>query len=76
MEKRKEFSRVEYVLGILFVAALLLANILASKQLQIFQWSVPAGVLCFPISYIISDVAVSTSGTKYKINLIVHKHIV
>lgn len=43
------------VLGIIFVTCLLLSNILAAKLLKIGTYSVTAGVLVFPISYIIND---------------------
>ncbi len=48
--------------GILFAACLLLSNILASKIMMIGPWSAPAGVLIFPIAYIINDVLVEVWG--------------
>lgn len=48
--------------GILFAACLLLSNILASKIMMIGSWSAPAGVLIFPLAYIINDVLVEVWG--------------
>ena len=39
-----------------FVVCLLVSNILAAKLLKIGNYSVTAGVLVFPISYIINDI--------------------
>ncbi|MCY1721395.1 queuosine precursor transporter [Prolixibacteraceae bacterium Z1-6] len=48
--------------GILFATCLLLSNILASKIMMIGPWSAPAGVLIFPLAYIINDVLVEVWG--------------
>lgn len=48
--------------GILFTTVLLVANIIATKQVQLGPWTVTAGVLCFPISYILSDVVAEVYG--------------
>lgn len=48
--------------GVLFAACLLISNILASKIIMIGQWSAPAGVLVFPLAYIINDVIVEVWG--------------
>lgn len=48
--------------GILFAASLLIANILASKIILIGPWSAPAGVLIFPVAYIINDVIAEVWG--------------
>lgn len=48
--------------GILFAACLLISNIIASKIMMIGTWSVPAGVLVFPLAYIINDVIVEVWG--------------
>jgi len=50
--------------GTTFVAAILIGNILASKQLQFFQWNIPAGTLIFPLTYIMSDVVAEIYGYK------------
>ena len=48
--------------GILFAACLLISNILASKIIMIGPWSAPAGVLIFPLAYIINDVIAEVWG--------------
>lgn len=48
--------------GILFATCLLISNILASKIMMIGSWSAPAGVLIFPLAYIINDVMVEVWG--------------
>lgn len=48
--------------GILFAACMLIANILASKIIMIGVWSAPAGVVVFPLAYIINDAIVEVWG--------------
>lgn len=48
--------------GILFSACLLISNIISSKIILIGSWSVPAGVLVFPLAYILNDVIVEVWG--------------
>jgi uncharacterized integral membrane protein (TIGR00697 family) len=48
--------------GILFAICLLIANILATKIILIGSWAAPAGVLIFPIAYILNDVIVEVWG--------------
>jgi queuosine precursor transporter len=48
--------------GVLFATCLLISNILASKILMIGSWSAPAGVLIFPVTYIINDVITEVWG--------------
>lgn len=48
--------------GILFTTCLLLANILAIKIIQIGPWAAPAGVLIFPLAYILNDVIAEVWG--------------
>jgi len=48
--------------GILFAICLLISNILATKIILIGPWAAPAGVLIFPIAYIINDVIVEVWG--------------
>jgi uncharacterized integral membrane protein (TIGR00697 family) len=50
--------------GILFAACLLVSNILAVKIIMIGPWAAPAGVLIFPVSYIINDVIAEVWGYK------------
>ena len=50
--------------GILFTTCLLLANIMAVKIIQIGPWAAPAGVLIFPVAYILNDVIAEVWGYK------------
>lgn len=59
---RKQVSVLFLLTGVLFAASLLIANILASKIILIGPWSAPAGVLIFPIAYIINDVIAEVWG--------------
>ena len=56
--------------GILFAACLLISNIISSKIMSIGQWTVPVGVLVFPLSYIINDVVAEVWGYR-KVRLII-----
>jgi uncharacterized integral membrane protein (TIGR00697 family) len=48
--------------GILFATCLLISNILATKILLIGSWAAPAGVLIFPIAYILNDLITEVWG--------------
>lgn len=48
--------------GILFTACLLISNILAVKIIMIGPWAAPAGVLIFPVAYILNDVIAEVWG--------------
>ncbi len=43
------------VMGILFCTCLIASNLLEAKILQFGRFTMTAGVLCFPISYILND---------------------
>jgi len=49
-------------LAMLFVAMLLIANTIAVKIVSIGPFNIPAGILCFPITYIFGDVLVEVYG--------------
>jgi uncharacterized integral membrane protein (TIGR00697 family) len=59
---KKEVSVIFMLAGILFATCLLISNILATKILMIGSWSAPAGVLIFPITYILNDVITEVWG--------------
>ena len=52
------------ILGILFCVCLVAANLLESKVVQIWQLTVTAGLVVFPISYIINDCIAEVWGFK------------
>jgi queuosine precursor transporter len=59
---KKEVSVLFMLSGILFASCLLISNILATKILMIGPWAAPAGVLIFPITYILNDVITEVWG--------------
>ncbi|MGV8136144.1 MAG: queuosine precursor transporter [Mangrovibacterium sp.] len=59
---KNKVSVLFFITGIIFAACMLIANILAAKILKIGPWSAPAGVLIFPLAYIINDVIVEVWG--------------
>jgi len=61
---KKTVSVLFMFAGILFAICLLISNILATKIILIGSWAAPAGVLIFPIAYIINDVIVEVWGYK------------
>jgi uncharacterized integral membrane protein (TIGR00697 family) len=59
---KKTVSVLFMFAGILFAICLLISNILATKIILVGPWAAPAGVLIFPIAYIINDVIVEVWG--------------
>lgn len=55
MIQTKSVSIAYMVMGILFCTCLITSNLLETKVLQFGQFTMTAGVLCFPISYILND---------------------
>lgn len=54
--KRNETVSVTFMLlGVTFCVCLILANLLATKQIQIGSINLTTGVLVFPISYVVND---------------------
>ena len=67
---KKENSNLFIYLSMTFVVCLLLSNILAAKMLAIGKFSITAGTLVFPISYIITDVLSEVYGYKKTKNIV------
>ena len=67
---KKEYSNLFIYLSMTFVVCLLLSNILAAKMLAIGKFSITAGTLVFPISYIINDVLSEVYGYKKTKNIV------
>jgi queuosine precursor transporter len=57
-----EQSRLFPVVGMLFVAFLLIANTIAVKIIVVWQFVLPAGIICFPLTYIFGDVLTEVYG--------------
>ena len=55
MIQNKTVSVSFMLMGILFCTCLVASNLLETKVLQFGTFTLTAGVLCFPISYILND---------------------
>ncbi len=55
MKKQEPVSVTFMLLGVTFCVCLILANLLATKQFQLGFLNLTAGVLVFPISYVVND---------------------
>lgn len=55
MNRKENVSVTFMLLGVTFCMCLILANLLATKQLQFGPINLTAGVLVFPISYVVND---------------------
>lgn len=56
--------RYFHIVGMLFVASLLIGNTVAVKIITFAGFTIPAGILCFPIAYIVNDVLTEVYGYK------------
>jgi uncharacterized integral membrane protein (TIGR00697 family) len=45
-----------------FITSLLIANIIAVKLIAVWGWVLPAGIIIFPISYILADILTEVYG--------------
>lgn len=54
--------RYFHIVAMLFVAALLVGNTVAVKVITFAGFAIPAGILCFPIAYIVNDVLTEVYG--------------
>lgn len=61
-ELRPKGYRYFHIVAMLFVASLLVANTVAVKIVMIAGFAIPAGILCFPIAYIVNDVLTEVYG--------------
>lgn len=50
------------VVGMLFVTFLIIANTIAVKIIEVWGFILPAGIICFPITYIFGDVLTEVYG--------------
>lgn len=62
--KTKKVSVAYMWLAIVFVTCLIASNMFEAKLLDLHWFAVTAGLLCFPISYIIGDVTTEVYGFK------------
>lgn len=52
------------IFTVMFVGAILIGNVLAAKQIGFGNIATPAGILVFPLSYIMSDIVAEVYGFK------------
>jgi len=64
VDKNKRYSETFLIISIIFIVCTLLSNILCAKIITIFGISCTAGILIFPISYIVGDVMTEIYGFK------------
>src|SRR3954471_13628728 len=60
--RNNSYSPLFVVVAGLFIACLVAANIISVKVIALGGWFVPAGVVIFPVSYIIGDVLTEVYG--------------
>lgn len=61
---RQQVSVTYLLMGLLFVVCLITSNLLETKLIQVGPFAVTAGLLVFPISYVINDCIVEVWGYK------------
>lgn len=74
-EKQHYYSSTFLFIVVIFVSCILISNILASKIISIFGFSMTGGVLVFPITYILGDVITEVYGFKNSKKVIVYGFI-
>lgn len=74
-EKQHYYSSTFLFIVVIFISCILISNILASKIISIFGFSMTGGVLVFPITYILGDVITEVYGFKNSKKVIVYGFI-
>ena len=65
-QKNEKHSSLKLLLTIIFVSCLIVSNIIAGKQIQLpFDLVMPAAVIIFPITYILSDIFSEVYGYRW-----------
>jgi len=62
MENQKSTSPILTYLVTIYAASLLIANILANHMIVVIHWTTTAGILTFPITYILASVLAEVYG--------------
>ena len=71
MDESKTVSKIFMCIGIIFVACLLLSNLIAGKMWAVTEnITLPAAVILFPLTYIIGDVFTEVYGFRKARNII------
>ena len=64
--KKEKISQLQFILTLIFIVCLLIANIITGKQMQLpFGIVMTSAVIIFPITYILSDVFSEIYGYKW-----------
>lgn len=74
-EKQHYYSSTFLFIVVIFISCILISNILASKIISIFGFSMTGGVLVFPITYILGDVITEVYGFKNSKKVIIYGFI-
>ena len=53
-----------YIVGI-YIASLLIANVLANQMIVVINWTASAGILTFPITYILASILAEVYGYQW-----------
>lgn len=61
-QMNKQVSLTYMVAGLLFTVCLIIANIIAQKTITVFGFTTTAGILVFPVSYIVNDLIAEVWG--------------
>lgn len=61
----KKVSSILLTLCVVFVSCIIMSNVLANETLQLYKWSLDAGIFLFPITYILSDIFSEVYGYKW-----------
>lgn len=61
---RKQFVFLPTI-SMLFVSCLIIANIVASKPLHLYSFTIPGGALIFPVDYLVGNILTEVYGFKW-----------
>lgn len=62
--KKNFYSRVFFILSIIYIVLVLISNILANRLVQFFNFSFTGAVIFFPIVYVLGDILTEVYGFK------------
>lgn len=61
----KPISILQVILTVLFVAALIVSNVISSRLFNFYGYGMTGAVLIFPVTYVLSDIFSEVYGYKY-----------
>ena len=59
------FSKLQLILTIVYVVALMISNLISARIFNFFAFSMTSAVIVFPITYILSDLFSEVYGYNY-----------